>query len=330
MREQGWDINWLGVPESFEARAVPEHDISMQWVTISGIRGKGKLALLLAPLRIFIALLQSIKALRTVKPNVVLGMGGFVTGPGGIAAKLMRIPLVIHEQNAIPGLTNRWLAKVANQVLAAFPNSFNRNDVVVCGNPVRAEISAIISPEIRLAKHVGKPRLLIVGGSLGALSLNKTVPRALAMLSQTVEVRHQAGRHKLEQVQQAYQDENLSADTSEFIDDMAEAYAWADLVICRAGALTVAELAAAGVASILVPYPYAVDDHQTKNAAFLVAAGAAKLMSETDMNVNSLSQLISHLLASKNTVLDMAISARSVAMTHATDIVASHCQELAI
>jgi UDP-N-acetylglucosamine--N-acetylmuramyl-(pentapeptide) pyrophosphoryl-undecaprenol N-acetylglucosamine transferase len=330
LKAQGWQVTWIGTPDRMEASVVPKHNIEIDFINVKGVRGNGLKRLVKAPFMVINAILQARKVLKNQRPDVVLAMGGYVTGPTGIAAKSLGIPLVIHEQNAIPGLTNRWLAKVANQVLSAFPNSFDRKDVIVCGNPVRKEISEIAEPETRLTGRQGNVRILIVGGSLGALSLNKIVPLALAKLSQTIDIRHQAGRAKLALVEQAYTVENIKAESSEFITDMAEAYEWADLVICRAGALTIAELAAVGVASVLVPYPYAVDDHQTKNAEFLVDVGAAKLMPESDMTVDSLSDLISELLVSKNTLIKMAVAARLVAMTDAADIVANHCSEVAL
>lgn len=325
MRERGWEVNWMGTPDSFESRTVPDHGFSLETIAAYRLRGQGVSGLMLAPFRLLNAMRQAGKILRRSKPQLVLGMGGFVTGPGGLVSKLLGIPLVIHEQNTIPGLTNRWLAKIAAQVLQAFPDSFpNAVGAVVTGNPLRRKITAVAPPEERLADRVGPARLLIVGGSLGAQALNRKLPSALAQLGQPLSVRHQAGRGKAEATRELYSPQ-MQVEITEFIDDMAEALAWADLVICRAGALTVSELAAVGVASVLVPFPYAVDDHQTRNARYLVDGGAAVLLPQSEMSEEKLVQQLNTLLGNRRRLLEMAVAARSRAKLDATRTVADYC-----
>jgi len=256
-------------------------------------------------------------------------MGGFVTGPGGLMARLLGVPLVIHEQNAVPGMANQWLARIANAVLEAFPGSFAPGrGARALGNPVRVEISSLPGPEQRLAGREGPPRLLVIGGSLGAQILNESVPQAVAKSGLTIEVRHQAGRGKLEQTQANYRAAGVNGQLSEFIDDMAEAYAWADLVVCRAGALTVSELAAAGVAAILVPYLHAVDDHQTRNARYLSDRGAAVLMPQLGMSPEGLAQELNMILSGRERLLAMASAARGLGITNADVRVVDVCEEM--
>ncbi|WP_457667043.1 undecaprenyldiphospho-muramoylpentapeptide beta-N-acetylglucosaminyltransferase [Thiolapillus sp.] len=326
MRQRGWDVSWMGTPDSFESRTVPRLGFPLETIAAYRLRGQGLSGLLLAPFRLLNAMRQAGSILRRTRPQLVLGMGGFVTGPGGLVSRLMGIPLVIHEQNTIPGMTNRWLAKMAAQVLEAFPRSFpERVSAVVTGNPIRKEIAAIEAPEKRMAERDDAMRVLVVGGSLGALALNEQLPPALAQLNMPLHIRHQAGRGKAEDARGAYPPE-LEAEVSEFIDDMAAAYAWADLVICRAGALTVSELAAVGVASLLVPYPHAVDDHQTRNAGYLVDGGAAVLMPQSEMNRETLEQVLTSLLGDRKKLMDMAKAARHLAMPDATRTVADLCE----
>ncbi len=310
LRAQGWAVCWLGTRRGLEARVVPDADIDIKYISINGIRGKGWLSLLLAPFKITLAIWQSVRILRTIRPAAVVGMGGFVTGPGGVAAWLLRIPLLIHEQNAIAGLTNRWLARLASVVMEAFPNTFPKNrHVVHTGNPLRANIMALPhSKTVHTPLHV-----LIVGGSLGAKALNETVPVAMRQLQGAVEVWHQTGKIHIDAMQKAYEGAPFNARVAAFIDDMAAAYAWADVVICRAGATTVCELAQVGVASILVPYPYAVDDHQTSNAQFLSENGAAILLPQTVLTVEKLVNLITDLLNNPTRLTDMATAARKCA-----------------
>ncbi len=327
LRERGHQIVWMGAPGSFEARVVPAQGFELRYVRVSGLRGKGVLKLLQAPLLILRALLQALAVLRRERPDAVLGMGGFVAGPGGIAAWLLRRPLVVHEQNAAAGLTNRWLARVARCVLEAFPGTFAAARTV--GNPVRHGFAALPAPAHRL-RHEGAPRLLVVGGSQGARALNACVPQALALLApaQCPEVRHQAGR-TLEVAQRAYAEAGVTAQVDAFIDDMPAALGWADLVVCRAGASTIAELGAAGVASVLVPFPHAVDDHQTRNAEYLVRAGAAVLLPEAEATPAQLAALLRELLGDRLRLQRMAEAARAAAWRDAAGLIADACLECA-
>jgi len=310
LRTQGFAVCWLGTRRGLEARVVPAAKIEIKYISISGIRGKGWLSLLVAPFKILAAILQSMRVLRVVRPVAVVGMGGFVTGPAGVAAFLLRIPLLIHEQNAIAGLTNRWLARLATRVMEAFPGTFPKNyHAVHTGNPLRAKITAKPTPII-----VHKPlRVLIVGGSLGAKVLNEMVPLALRQMPGTITVWHQTGEMGEEATQQAYDDTSLEARVEAFIEDMGVAYLWADIVICRAGAITVSELAQAGVASILVPYPHAVDDHQTSNAKFLFNSGGAILLPQTQLTVEKLASLVTELYENPTRLQTMSAAARQCA-----------------
>ena len=330
MRARGWDVRWMGTPDSFESRTVPGHGFPLDTIPAYRLRGQGLSSLLLAPFRLLGAMRKAGKILRSTRPQLVLGMGGFVTGPGGLVSRLLGIPLVIHEQNTIPGMTNRWLAKIAAQVLQAFPHSFpDKLGAVVTGNPVREEIAAVAPPELRMVGRDEARRVLIVGGSLGALALNQQLPPVLAQLRLPLRIRHQAGRGKAEEAGKLYPAE-MQAEVTAFIDDMAEALAWADLVICRAGALTVSELAAVGVASVLVPFPHAVDDHQTRNAAYLVDAGAAVLMPQSEMRPETLEQQLQALLEDREKLLSMAKAARKLARLDATRTVADYCEAQAM
>ncbi len=330
LRGRGVDVVWLGSRGGFEVRVVPDAGFRSEWISIHGLRGKGVGQWLAAPFKLLGAMLQAYRILRRNRPAVVLGMGGFVSGPGGVMARLLGIPLIVHEQNAIPGLTNRWLARIASRVLEAFPGSFSAADATAVGNPVRPEIAALPAPRERVAGHGATPRLLVLGGSQGARALNEILPQALALLDpeQRPEVRHQTGRGKAEMTAAAYEQADLAATVVPFIADMAEAYGWADLVVCRAGALTISELAAAGVASVLVPFPFAVDDHQTRNADFLTASGAARLLPEAEMSVQGLAQLLRELLTDRETLLTMAAAARGCAQDGAAARVADICEEV--
>jgi len=332
LRRRGATISWLGTRSGIEAELVPQAGIDIDYISISGLRGRGVVGWLMAPLRIARALWQALVVMRRRQPQVVLGLGGFASGPGGLAAWLTGLPLLIHEQNTVAGLTNRLLSRVAAQVMQAFPGAFAEAPwVSTCGNPVRPEIAALAAPAQRYASHQGALRLLVVGGSLGAMAFNETLPRALALLpaEQRPLVRHQSGRRHLEQVQHCYQDVGVAAELLPFIDDMAAAYDWSDMVLCRAGALTVSELAAAGAAAVLVPYPHAVDDHQTRNAAFLVDAGAALLLPQHDMNAENLAVLLQGLCADpqvgRTALCTMAQAARRLAQPEATVSVAEAC-----
>lgn len=330
LQQQGHRITWLGTRNGMEARLVTEAGYPIQFIRVQGLRGKGISRWLIAPFKLILALLQAVRVVIRLRPNVVLGMGGFASGPGGVAAWLLRRPLVIHEQNAAPGLTNRLLAKLATTILEAFPHSLT--NAKLTGNPVRKSITALPAPEERYAQRSGDLRVLILGGSQGALVLNQVVPLMLAKIRQQtpVQVWHQCGERHLEATTKLYTDTDVTAKVSTFVADMDEAYAWADLVICRAGALTIAELAAAGVASLLVPFPYAVDDHQTKNAQWLADSGAAVLMPQSDCNVDSLVACLQRLFQDgRQTLMSMAIKARQLAKPEATESVANHCLEVA-
>ena len=332
LREQGMQVFWIGTRRGMESRLVPEHGFEMEWVRIEGLRGKGLTQLLGAPFKLIAALWQAGRILRRRAPAVVLGMGGFASGPGGLAARVLGLPLVIHEQNRVPGMTNQWLARIATRVFEAFPGSFPlRRMAVATGNPVRRPIAELPPPRERFAGRSGPSRLLVVGGSLGAKALNETVPAALALIpeEERPQVRHQAGQQTLEIARQAYAAAGVQADVTPFIHNMAEAYGWADLVVCRAGALTVSELAAAGVGSILVPFPHAVDDHQTGNARYLADAGAAKLVPQRDLTAVGLAELLRGLQRDPAALLSMAEAARALANPDAARRIAAACWELA-
>jgi UDP-N-acetylglucosamine--N-acetylmuramyl-(pentapeptide) pyrophosphoryl-undecaprenol N-acetylglucosamine transferase len=325
-------IVWLGTHRGIEARVVPAAGIEVEWISIAGLRHKGALAILAAPFRLTLALLQSLRVMFRHRPAAVLGMGGFVSGPGGLAAWLTRRPLVIHEQNAVAGLTNRLLARLARVVLQAFPGSFSATVIAeTVGNPVRADIAALADPGTRYADRAGPLRLLVLGGSQGALALNKTVPAALALLPQSMRprVRHQAGERTLEAAASAYAGTDIEVELCPFIEDMAAAYAWADLVVCRAGALTVAELAAAGLPAIFIPYPAAVDDHQTANARGMVEAGAAALLDESELCDETLAAVLRDWLVSRDSLLARARKARLLAQPNALGRITNLCLESA-
>ncbi|PJC05392.1 MAG: undecaprenyldiphospho-muramoylpentapeptide beta-N-acetylglucosaminyltransferase [Gallionellales bacterium CG_4_9_14_0_8_um_filter_55_61] len=326
LREQGWQVTWLGAPDSMEAELVPKQGYEMALVRFSGLRGKGWLRRLLLPWNLLIALWQSAVAIFLHRPDVVLGMGGYITFPGGMMAAFLRRPLVIHEQNSVAGLSNKVLARVASRVMSGFPDVLPK--AIWCGNPVRSSIAALPEPQQRYAARSGKLNVLVVGGSLGAQAINQAVPLALALMSEEVRpnVVHQTGRQHHAAVVQMYQQAGVKADIRAFIDDMAESYAAADLVICRSGALTVAELAAAGVASLLIPFPFAVDDHQTHNARFLSERGAAVLLPQTALTAEKLAQWLGEQRREK--LLAMAQQARGLARADAAAAVAALCTEI--
>ncbi|MGO9933781.1 MAG: undecaprenyldiphospho-muramoylpentapeptide beta-N-acetylglucosaminyltransferase [Steroidobacteraceae bacterium] len=328
LRARGVAVVWLGVPGSMESRLVPAHGFPIEWVHVAGIRGKGALAWMLAPLRIANAVAQSIGVLRRVRPRSVLGAGGYVSGPGGIAAWLLRVPLLIHEQNAIAGMTNRWLARLATGVMEAFPGSFAPAvHASTIGNPVRDEIAGLAPPAQRFAAREPRARLLVFGGSQGAQRLNAVLPAALARLApeNRPQVRHQAGERGLEAARARYLESQVEAEVLPFIEDMAKAYAWADLAVCRAGAMTVAELQAAGLGAIFVPLAVATDDHQSKNAAVMVAVGAAIIIQERDLTPERLSAVIAELTADRARMLKMAEAARAQRVTDAAARLAERC-----
>ncbi|TXH12801.1 MAG: undecaprenyldiphospho-muramoylpentapeptide beta-N-acetylglucosaminyltransferase [Gammaproteobacteria bacterium] len=326
LRDAGWRVVWLGNPDGMEARLVPQHGFEMVWVKFSALRGKGILRKLLLPLNLLRGFWQGLQAIRQVKPDVVLGMGGYITFPGGMMAALTGVPLVLHEQNSVAGLANRVLAGVADRIATGFPEVFNKGAWL--GNPVRPEIAAIAPPAERMAGRNDALRVLVIGGSLGAAALNEIIPQGMARLTaeELPQIVHQAGEKHLDALKANYAAAGVPAHCVAFIDDMAGAYEWADLVICRAGALTVAELAAAGVASILVPYPHAVDDHQTGNARFLVNVGGAFLLPQTDMTPDSIALIRNY---ARGQLQEMAEKARSLAKPDATADVAALCGEIA-
>ncbi len=332
LKQRQVDVVWMGTEKGIEARLVPEAGIPLSFIGVAGLRGNGVLGWLMAPFRVLKAIWQARSILRDTDADVVLGLGGFASGPGGVAAWLMKKPLLIHEQNAIPGLTNKLLARLAKQVLTGFPNSFDAKvEAEWVGNPVRKQIEDLPMPHLRQSEKQGRLKLLVLGGSLGARSLNSVVPEAIKQIGQATrpEIRHQSGSKHIDDCRAAYQQAGVEADVLEFISDMAEAYAWADLVICRAGALTVAEVAAAGVASILVPYPYAVDDHQTHNASILVDEGAAELVADTALNAVDLAQMIMRFDNDREGLLTMANAARHVAKIGTAGYIADLCMEYA-
>ena len=326
LRARGVPVIWLGTRAGIEARLVPQAGFPIEWLSISGWRGKSTLSLFAAPWKLLRACMQAMQVIRRNQPCAVLGMGGFASGPGGLMAWLLRKPLLIHEQNAVPGLTNKLLSKLAAQVLEAFPGSMQREAQHV-GNPVRAEIQNIAAPEQRFNSRTGALRLLVLGGSLGAVRVNELVPEALSLMDEHArpEVVHQAGANHEEDTRKLYVDHHVAAKVDAFIDDMAAAYSWADLVICRAGAMTVYELAAAGVGSLLVPYPYAVDDHQTANAEYLTHVDAAIVKQQKDITAEWLSETIKSLMQQRDRLLQMAKAARAQAMPDAARQVAEHC-----
>ncbi len=324
----GWPVVWLGTRAGLEARVVPARGIPMEWVDVGGLRGKGVAAVIAAPIRLMRALLQSVAVMRRHRPRAVLGMGGYVSGPGGLAAWLLRRPLVIHEQNAIGGTTNRLLARFARRVLTGFPGVLDGECI---GNPVRPEIAALPAPAARMHGRKGALRMLVLGGSQGARALNTVVPFAVALLpsDQRPEVRHQCGEKLLAEARAAWDAAGVRVDPVAFIDDVAAAYAWADVVVCRAGALTVAELSAAGIASVLVPLPHAVDDHQTANARFLVDAGAGELLPESELTPASLASTLGRLAGDRETLLEMAMAARRVARPEAAATLVAAMKDVA-
>jgi UDP-N-acetylglucosamine--N-acetylmuramyl-(pentapeptide) pyrophosphoryl-undecaprenol N-acetylglucosamine transferase len=330
LRARGVEVSWLGTRRGLEAELVPRAGFPIDYIQVSGLRGKGALSLLLAPAKLLLALWQSLNIISRRQPAAVLGMGGFVTGPGGLAAWLKRRPLLIHEQNARAGLTNRLLAPLARRVMEAFPGTFEAAEKVLhTGNPLRKSFIDAVPDEINTDSETRRLRLLVIGGSLGAARLNEVVPQTLAALdeNQRPEVWHQAGRRNIDAAQAAYAEAGMNARLEAFIDDMSAAYAWADVVLCRAGAMTIAELAAAGVPAILVPYPFAVDDHQTANAAYLADAQAAILVPQEQLNAEGLGEILVSLTADK--LKSMAEAAGKLALLEATTQVVEQCLAVA-
>jgi UDP-N-acetylglucosamine--N-acetylmuramyl-(pentapeptide) pyrophosphoryl-undecaprenol N-acetylglucosamine transferase len=328
MQRRAWKVVWLGHPQGMEAGLTSKNNIPMQPVIFSGFRGKGLVSQALMPLNILRAFWQSIQALRAVKPHVVLGMGGYIALPGGMMASLLGKPLIVHEQNSVAGLTNKILAGLADRCLNAFPNSLKNAEWV--GNPIRANLLNLSAPLERYSNRQGPLQLSVVGGSLGATALNDLVPKALALIPKETRpvVTHQSGKGNLANLQKAYSDAGVDANCVEFIGDMQSVYSQSDLLVCRAGAMTVCEIAAVGVASLLVPFPSAVDDHQTKNAQFLVEAKAGLLMHQRDLTPDRLAEAISKL--SRESLMTMAVNARQLAKPEATRSVADVCEAVAL
>jgi UDP-N-acetylglucosamine--N-acetylmuramyl-(pentapeptide) pyrophosphoryl-undecaprenol N-acetylglucosamine transferase len=327
---RGIPVSWLGTRRGLEARVVPEAGYPLETVRVTGLRGRGALRLLGAPFMLAVALFQALRIELRLRPLAVLGMGGFASGPGGVTAWLLRRPLLIHEQNSVAGTTNRWLAPLARTVMVAFPGSLaQRHRPVHTGNPIRGAITGLAAPAERFEGRSGPLRILVVGGSLGASALNSVVPAAIAQLASCPELYHQTGSHDIEQVRNAYTAAGIEAQVEPFIEDMAAAYAWADLVICRSGALTVAELAVVGVAAILVPFPHATDDHQTGNARFLADAGAAVLLPQDTLTPARLTGILADFSGQRAVLLEMAERARALAMPDAARRVAELCLQAA-
>lgn len=327
LRAQGWRVHWLGNPERMEGNLVLEQGFNLLAMDFSGVRGKGLGAMLKLPFRLFQACLQAGKAIRTSQPDVVLGMGGYVAFPGGLMAKLARIPVVIHEQNAIGGTANRYLAKIARQTLVGFPGALP--GALMVGNPVRSAFIKQADPTLRYTRRKGPLRLLIIGGSLGAAPLNQVVPQAIAQIpvDQRPQIIHQTGEKHVDVVQQSYRDLEIKADAVSFIADMAQAMASADVIICRAGAMTVAEVAAVGVAALFIPLPHAIDDHQTANARYLSDCQAAWLQPQNELTAEWLSHWLQQL--SRDQLLQMAVHAQEHAQLDATEKIANACIRLA-
>lgn len=350
-KDQGIDVIWLATHQGMEVKWVTSENIPIFPIDIGGLRGKGVLAWLMLPIKFLRALIQSMRIISNTKPNLVLGMGGFVCGPGGVAAYLLNTPLVIHEQNAIPGLTNQCLANFLTRgkpkptrgikVLAAFSNSFSAKiKAILTGNPVREELLQFEPPEKRWQNRSGRLKILVLGGSRGAQSINQVVPKAIALMppAERPDMYHQTGDTHIEATQRLYEQEAVGKDENQsvlaysnrvvsFIDDMAKAYLWADLVICRAGAITLAELCNVGIGSILIPFPHAVDDHQTKNAEYLIKAGAAILLPQTQLTAEALAKQLTYFSVNHSKVIDMANRAYSLRTPDATEKVVEQCKE---
>lgn len=327
LRERGWQVHWLGAPGSMESRLVPPQGFTLETIDFSGVRGKGLVTLALLPLRLLKAFWQALAVVRRVKPDVVVGLGGYISFPGGMMAVLAGKPLVLHEQNSVAGMANRVMAGVADRVFTAFPRVFAKGQWV--GNPLRPAFTQQPLPAERFAARSGPLRLLVVGGSLGARALNDTVPQALALIpaEQRPQVLHQSGAKQIEALRASYAAAGVEATLTPFIDDTAQAFADADLIVCRAGASTVTEIAAVGAAAIYVPFPSAVDDHQTRNARFLVDAGAGWLLPQREMSAEVLSKMLQNM--QRSTLLERAEQAKKMQKIEATDAVVRACEELA-
>jgi UDP-N-acetylglucosamine--N-acetylmuramyl-(pentapeptide) pyrophosphoryl-undecaprenol N-acetylglucosamine transferase len=329
LRGASASVAWLGTQRGIESELVPDAGIPLNCIDIEGIRGRGLSALLKAPLLLWRSIRQALTVLSDFKPQVVLGMGGFASGPGAVAARLKGIPIVIHEQNSVAGTTNRLVSRIAQRVMQGFPGTLANGEW--CGNPVRPSIANLAPPQQRLADRDGAPRLLVLGGSRGALAINQILPAALALIDpdQRPEVRHQTGKQHSEQTQALYAAAGVSAEVVPFIGHMDEAYGWADFAICRAGALTVAELTSAGLGSLLIPFPFAIDDHQTVNGQLLVDQGAALMQAQADLTPTLLAEQIKALCGDSERRMQMAVNARELAKAGAAERVADVCLEIA-
>ncbi|ANJ67942.1 undecaprenyldiphospho-muramoylpentapeptide beta-N-acetylglucosaminyltransferase [Halothiobacillus diazotrophicus] len=335
LADQGFDIRWLGTPAGIEAKLVPDAGFAIDWLAIGGLRGKGWMTRLTMPFRLLRAVLHARQLFARHKPVLVVGMGGYAAGPGGLAAWWLGIPLIVHEQNAVAGLTNRVLARLARDTLSAYVGAFSNppKHFTVVGNPVRPDIVALPAPRQRLADRTGPVRILVLGGSLGAKALNELVPAALARIGQSIplSIRHQTGRQHLDATQANYGQSRWATHCDyqvfDFIEDMAEAYGWADFVIARSGALTVAEISAAGIGALFVPFPHAVDDHQTRNAQGLVQADAAYLIQQRDLTVAGMVDVLTPVLADRDRLREMAVAARSKSLPKATETIVRICIE---
>ncbi len=326
LQQRGAQVEWLGTGKGIEAELVPKAGIKLHALTIEGVRGKGLVSIVKAPFLLLKAVWQAVKIIRQFDADVVLGLGGFASGPGGLAAKLLRKPLVIHEQNAIAGTTNRWLSKVANKALEAFPKSLK--NAVHVGNPVRGAITQVAEIQVNTKQPL---KLLVLGGSLGALAVNQIIPKAIATIpeSERPVIRHQTGQRHVDVTRAEYKHTGVEADVVPFIEDMAQAYEWADAIICRAGALTVSELTLAGRGALLIPFPYAIDDHQTLNAQWLVSNGAGILMPQSDMTIEKITEFVGCMNKDRQQLLILSRSAKALAMPNAASDVADYCEQVA-
>ena len=331
LKMHGVPVIWLGTKKGMESRLVPEAGFPIEWLGIAGLRGKGVTALLMAPFKLLCAMFQAATVINKHNPQSVIGMGGFASGPGGVMAWLLGKPLLIHEQNAVAGLTNKILSRFASCVMEAFPGSFPAQEKVICtGNPVREEIVLLDDPALRGIGNNERMRILVVGGSLGAKAINELMPEVLARFQNNnrPEVWHQTGEKNLQSTLLAYKEKSVAVKAEAFIKDMSAAYQWADFVICRAGALTVSELAAAGIGSILIPFPYAVDDHQTFNAQYLSNDGAAIVYQQKDLSVDLLFEKLVVLNKNRGELLAMASAARKLAKVDSVDLVTARCLQV--
>lgn len=328
LEKRGYQIHWLGTRTGIEARLVPASGFSLHFLRVKGVRGRGLMKKILAPLSMFMAVVQAIKIIRKVRPKFVVGFGGYVAAPGGVAAYLLRLPLIVHEQNAVAGATNKILSKFADKVLIAFPTTMPKG--VVTGNPVREEMRQVPPPSVRFENRTGALRVLVFGGSLGASGINKIVPKSLGLARSEIDliVKHQTGKNDVLLVQDEYEKSGQNIEVLEFIDDMAGALEWADFVICRSGALTVSEMATVGLGAIYIPFPYAVDDHQTKNAEYICHAGGGYILQESDAEPGVLAKLIIESFSDRKKLLDMATKAMSRAVPDTEKIVANMCEDL--